>query len=63
MSYVPGPNSRSPSLRTGIRSSVPSGQTVSMWPIRSWNGAACAPARSCEEVVAHPRAPRHVPHG
>ena len=32
MSKVPGPWSRSPSRRSGIRSSVPIGQTVSKWP-------------------------------
>ena len=39
MSSVPGPCRRSLSTRTGIRSSVPRGQTVSLWPTRSWAGA------------------------
>ena len=36
MSYTPGPYSAPSLLATGIVSSVPSGQTVSMWPITSW---------------------------
>ena len=35
MSNVPGPWSRSPSRWSGIRSSVPIGQTVSKWPSSS----------------------------
>ena len=33
MSHTPGPNARSPSTRYGRAAAVPSGKTVSMWPI------------------------------
>ena len=76
MSATPGPSTRSPSSRSGRAAAVPSGKTVSAWPISSTRpgrvpasvAIRCGPLASCSTSTVQPAAaaqpassPTHAP--